>query len=105
MSNQNRRTGRAWRRHDRARVSRQRKRRQPYYFDGRTGDDYARVLGIATNTAVLCSCWMCGNPRRHRPSEITLAERRAADSCADGWLEFLDGSTPLTPLGGDDSPN
>lgn len=27
----------------------------------------------------LCSCWMCGNPRRHGWNEVTMQERHAAE--------------------------
>ena len=31
----------------------------------------------AANHLKVCSCWMCGNPRRHL-GEVTLQERRAS---------------------------
>jgi len=30
-----------------------------------TEDELQRTLGIYRKTKVLCSCYMCGNPRRH----------------------------------------
>ena len=35
----------------------------------------ARQLGIAVTTAAVCSCWMCGNPRKYH-GERTIQERR-----------------------------
>jgi len=40
-------------------------------------------LGIATNTPKLCSCHMCGNPRRYY-KELTLGEKRS-DQSFDEW--------------------
>lgn len=37
-----------------------------------------RHLGRIANTAKLCSCWMCGNPRKHR-SEKTVQEISAEE--------------------------
>ena len=34
-----------------------------------------RAHGKVAGTRKLCSCWMCGNPRRHRGEE-TVQERR-----------------------------
>ena len=55
-------------------------------------------VGRAARTPVVCSCWMCGNPRRKimgtGVDRRTLQERRApapelpADECA--WCEGLD---------------
>lgn len=88
MSNQNRRTGRAWRRHDRARVAAARRPR--VYVDNIDSPRGQRALGMAVHTAVLCSCWMCGNPRRHAAREGTLAEKRADDATRDGLQDFLE---------------
>jgi hypothetical protein len=61
---------RSWRRAQAERV----KRRVCVYHSG-----YAqlgpRQLGRVARTRQLCSCWMCGNPRRFR-GELTLQERR-----------------------------
>lgn len=29
------------------------------------GDRSPRAIGMAAHTRCLCSCWMCGNPRRY----------------------------------------
>ena len=51
---------RALRRHHYRRLKR---KRRPYYSGyGRHRDD---VQGMLANTATLCSCWMCGNPRKY----------------------------------------
>ena len=36
----------------------------------------ARRVGMYSKTPKICSCFMCGNPRRFR-GELTLQERRA----------------------------
>jgi hypothetical protein len=36
----------------------------------------ARRVGMYSKTPKLCSCFMCGNPRRFR-GELTIQERRA----------------------------
>ncbi|MDO5622857.1 MAG: hypothetical protein Q4G24_15520 [Paracoccus sp. (in: a-proteobacteria)] len=47
--------------------------------------DYDTKAKLANHLAV-CSCWMCGNPRRHL-GEVTMQERKAPkawdwESCA-----------------------
>ena len=61
---------RAVRRHHRARL----KAKRASYYGGHARG-YARLLNIYANTIPTCSCWMCGNPRRHF-GEKTLAEKR-----------------------------
>ena len=51
---------RAQRRHHYRRLKQ--KRRHYYSGYGRHRND---VQGRLANTATLCSCWMCGNPRKH----------------------------------------
>ncbi len=51
---------RALRRHHYRRLKR--KRRDYYDSYGRHRDD---IQGMLANTASLCSCWMCGNPRKY----------------------------------------
>jgi hypothetical protein len=43
------------------------------------GDD-ARILGLYLHTRTPCSCYMCGNERRHTKgvARFTVQERRAA---------------------------
>ena len=62
---------RALRRHHYQRLKR--KRRDHYGSYGRHRDD---VQGQLANTAMLCSCWMCGNPRKYF-GEITRQEALA----------------------------
>ena len=56
---------RARRRHDRARMIARVKRVQPW----------ATVPQKLADNLAMCSCWMCGNPRR-RLNERTMQERR-----------------------------
>lgn len=51
---------RALRRHHRERLQEARR----HHF-GRDLAADARSLGMAVTTAKPCSCWCCGNPRRH----------------------------------------
>jgi hypothetical protein len=34
-----------------------------------------KLIGLAIDTPATCSCWMCGNPRKHF-GERTIQERR-----------------------------
>jgi hypothetical protein len=60
---------RALRRHHEERI----KRRVKEYYSGVHKDD-ARRVGQMAHARKLCSCWMCGNPRRYF-NEPTLQER------------------------------
>jgi hypothetical protein len=62
---------RALRRHHEERM----KRRVTGYYGGYARQD-PRHIGKIAHARKLCSCWMCGNPRRL--GERTLQERRAA---------------------------
>lgn len=62
---------RAVRRHHEHRI----KHRVEQYYDGHASGN-ARHLGRIAHSRQACSCWMCGNPRRHL-GELTLQERRA----------------------------
>lgn len=44
------------------------------YYGGYARHD-PRQLGRLATTRTPCSCWMCGNARRHR-GELSLQERR-----------------------------
>lgn len=69
--------GRAERRHHNERVKAKFKRRErihPYWTSDGEADDHG--AGIYANHGCSCSCWMCGNPRRHR-GEKTIQERKA----------------------------
>ena len=61
---------RAIRRHHEERI----KRRVKAYYSGVHKDDPRRI-GQMAQTRKLCSCWMCGNPRRYF-NELTLREPR-----------------------------
>lgn len=52
-------------------------------------DNKERRLGILRKTKCPCSCWMCGNPRRHL-GEITLAEKKEDLSETEQRAEFLE---------------
>jgi hypothetical protein len=68
---------RAFRRHHEYRI----KQRVRRYYGGYAAD-LPRHLGRIAHARQLCSCAMCGNPRRYF-GEPTLQERRAARA---SWL-------------------
>lgn len=65
---------RALRRHHIVRLKKRRLRDNYWYKDLTPGN-----LGICVNTPCVCSCWMCGNPRKHY-NELTRQEIRSIDS-------------------------
>ena len=72
---------RALRRHH---VNRLKKKRVNYY-GGYARElperERLRTVGVFVNTVPVCSCWMCGNPRRHL-GDVTLQETVAAKAFA-----------------------
>ena len=65
---------RALRRHHAARL----KAARAHWHWGRSLQGNAQALGKVVNTPCHCSCWQCGNPRRHR-KEPSAAERSLAE--------------------------
>ena len=65
-------------------VRRLKRRRRGYWYG--TFEEFApltrRALGVVVNTPKPCSCWMCGNPRKHW-RERSLQEIRADFEEAD----------------------
>lgn len=71
--------GRALRRHHDQRMKaryRRKERLHPYWRN-----DDAKAAGLYANHGCNCSCWMCGNPRRHL-NELTMQERKANELLA-----------------------
>ncbi len=64
---------RALRRHHYRRLKRKRER---FWYGTYSAPMGPRHLGMAIATPKVCSCWMCGNPRRYF-REKTLQERKA----------------------------
>jgi hypothetical protein len=64
-------TGRAWRRHDAARMKAKARRIYPHDAEAKSANHLA-----------ICSCMGCGNPRAWWGS-LTLQELRAADAARD----------------------
>lgn len=63
---------RAQRRHDTRRI------KARFYLKQRAHDSWVtneRNAGLFADHGKVCSCWMCGNPRRF--GELTLQEERA----------------------------
>lgn len=70
--------------HHRERVKAKFRRKQkldPYWGDG------PRSEGIYANHGCSCSCWMCGNPRRHH-GERTIQERKARHQALDELVQL-----------------
>lgn len=65
---------RALRRHQSERIKAKRKVYHTGPRPGQDSRDQARRLGMVAHTAKPCSCWMCGNARRHNGP--TIQERR-----------------------------
>lgn len=75
---------RALRRHQVARKKRWVRKTLSHYFDPNRPPE-ARRIGLYAHTPALCSCPLCGNPRRWL-HEQSIQERRAADRFADDLL-------------------
>ena len=73
-----------------------RKRLRIFWSDCRdvTEEDIERWTKVRSNTYTVCSCYMCGNPRRKKGGmgyhEKTLAERRSALDFEDQLEEYQD---------------
>lgn len=49
-------------------------------------DSERRNVGLYGTTPCLCSCWMCGNPRRWQGNSrhgLTMQERKAMEAMGD----------------------
>ena len=66
---------RSIRRHQSEKRKRWVKKTLPHYFMW-SGDFEPRRVGLYSETPKLCSCWMCGNPRKYF-NEAPIQERRA----------------------------
>jgi len=86
---------RSERRHHRKRIKYNAIRNNKY---GRTKEDYMnkRLLGKNTSCTALCSCFMCGNPRRHFAG-LTIQEQlfhQLADlEIAESYIGLLHGQS------------
>lgn len=63
---------RAQRRHDTSRVKARFYRKQRLHARWTTNQ---RNAGLFANHGKVCSCWMCGNPRKQ--GDLTMQEKRA----------------------------
>ena len=72
-------TKRALRRHHLARLKKARRRDFSMNAGAVCLAADKRFLGIHVTTPAQCSCWMCGNPRRHF-GQITLQEQAAREA-------------------------
>lgn len=75
---------RALRRHHLARIKNRRLDYYGGYIRELSPDQRARHVGRLAHTAKSCSCWMCGNPRRHEQGP-TMQERRFGGQERLGW--------------------
>ena len=83
------RSGRAWRRHDRARLKMLRAGHQNFVWREKhlTPSLRAVVLGIYSQTPSPCACVFCQNPRRIFKA-LTLAEKKSLDALGDGLEDW-----------------
>ncbi len=80
---------RAERRHNTAKYKAKALRRENAVHPEARRDLTDRDIAILANNATICSCWMCGNPRRHYGNAPqTLQEIRANDSFKDVLSEM-----------------
>lgn len=62
------------------------KKRANYYSWGDTKTD--TQLGKLVHTVPNCSCWMCGNPRRHF-KQITIQEQKQLE-LVETWVDWVE---------------
>lgn len=91
------RCARALARHQRARLEKARTRRLSTWARDLPPAQRARAAGRLATTPCPCSCWMCGNPRRHFGNTAlarTRQEQAACldlhEGCTDGFDDFAD---------------
>ena len=76
---------RALRRHHRQRVKNNRKK----YWTVFPHEESPKRLGIITTTPCICSCWMCGNPRKYYKNSkagMKISEIRKMEAMVMGIL-------------------
>lgn len=89
---------RALRRHHRQRVKNNRKK----YWTVFPHEESPKRLGIITTTPCICSCWMCGNPRKYYKNSkagMKISEIRKMEAMImgisndefDGFVGFVEG--------------
>ena len=83
-----------WRRFQENRI----KKARSNYWGGIKGNK--RKLGIVLNTPKDCSCWACGNPRRHLKGDdlVTYQELKFLAIEANNYQELLLNHSGTTPL-------
>lgn len=69
---------RALRRHHLKRIKQNRSNYYSLAESELDAESKKKMLGRIANTAKLCSCWACGNPRKHS-QEKTVSEISAAE--------------------------
>ena len=80
---------RAERRHNNAKYKAKAIRRENAIHPEARRELTDRDIGILANNATVCSCWMCGNPRkRYGNAPQTFQEIRADDSFEDALNEL-----------------
>jgi hypothetical protein len=76
------------RRHDRDRIILQGLRRKYWHV---------KSPGHLFKNNTVCSCWMCGNPRKYF-GELTIQEKKSIQACIEGMTSSLNDSTnPSNP--------
>jgi hypothetical protein len=61
------------------------KKKRSSYDNANSTSNRDVAIGLISHTPAVCSCWMCGNPRKYF-KEVTIQEKKFKDVEA----EFLD---------------
>ena len=70
---------RAWRRHHIVRLKAKCIRENYWGYGNWRNEGFTKsALGVCVNTPTVCTCYMCGNPRKYW-NEVTLQEKKAGD--------------------------
>ena len=75
-------TTKAERRHQLARMKARWRIRLTHRTPGMDPQELIRRVGLHANTGAVCSCWMCGNPRKVF-AEPSIDQRRKSQSRFD----------------------
>lgn len=62
--------------------------------------DEAAVGRIVNHGLQVCSCYMCGNPRRYNKGAMTMQERRAEETFLQEQLDWYEHSADNREVGG-----
>lgn len=83
---------RAERRHHHARMLKKVKKHSMYQDYFWSEDEKLQHQRKVAENRKPCSCWMCGNPRRHQKDKLTMQEKLVQDwkKVSDDWYTVWD---------------